>query len=264
MISDLFTLVIQGPVNKNMLTMIGLQYEIATIVSTWDDPKWTHPTVKEYVEQVNRSNLKIIVNPMPKQAKMDKVYNSQNRYYQFLSTFKGLQWVQTPYVIKVRSDEYYTDLTPIMRLLLENDDKLVTNDVFFRKIEYLRYHVSDHIMCAKTHRMHQMFKEMLYDCEFNKNQLKFAPFSQHDFWLFVEQQIGMKYIELCERQEGVRYKHPSEPEQVKALMMQHFDVVNTGLLGEFYITANCEKKIFVNDLSYFDESRDIANSLEEL
>ena len=264
MISDLFTLVIQGPVHRNMLTMLGLQSHMNTIVSTWNNSTWTHPTVKEYIETVNRPNLKIIINDMPKQAKMDKVYNSQNRYYQFLSTFKGLQWVSTPYVIKVRSDEYYMDLTPVMQLLLENDEKLVTSDVFFRRIEYLRYHVSDHVMAAKTPRMLDMFKEMLYDCEFNKNKLKFAPFSQHDFWLFVEQQIGMKYIELCERKEGMIYKHPSDFKMVKELMIKHFDVVNTALLGEFYITANCEKKVFVNDLSYFDETRDIAHSLEEL
>lgn len=263
MIED-FTLVIQGPIHRNTLTMIGLHPNINTVVSTWDNPKWQHPTIREYIENVNRPNLKVIVSEMPEESKVEKVYNSQNRYYQFLSTLSGLNCVETPYAIKVRSDEYYTDLTPVMRVFLQNDEKLVTSDIFFRRVEYLRYHISDHIMCGKTPRMIKMFEEMIYDCEFNIDQLKYAPFSQHDFWLFVEQQMGMKYIELCERVEGVKYKHPTSYEDVKNIMIKHFDIVNTGLLGEFYITANCEKRTYINNSLYFDESRDISDSLEEL
>ena len=263
MIENDFTIIIQGPIHRNTLTMSLLHPNINTIISTWDDPKWTHPRVEEYLEKVQRSNLKIIVNDIPDKNKMEKVYNYQNRYYQFFSTLAGLKQTTTPFVIKMRSDEYYENIMPMVRVLQENDEKLVTGDVFFRKVKYLRYHISDHLMAARTSKMMLMFEELLYDCEFNIDKLKFAPFNQHDFWLFVEQQIGMKFIEICERKEGIEYKHPSDYDQVKNIMIKHFDIVNSELLGEFNITANSQKRVY-SDLSYYDETRDIFHSLEEL
>jgi len=259
-----FTLVIQGPVHRNINTMALLHPNVNTIISTWDDPTWTHPTVREYLEPLRRENLQIIVSKLPKKEKMDKMFNKQNRYYQFLSTFKGLQWVQTKYAIKVRSDEYYSNLEPLMMTFLQDTDKLVTNDVFFRRSEYLRYHPSDHIICGQTEKMRRLFELLMYDCQFNHDMLKFAPFDQHDFFLFVEQQIGMKYIEMNEKVEQYPYKIPKEFEEVKRLMVKYFDIVNNSMLGDFYAVANSEGKTYINSYDYYDPAKDIQMSLEEL
>lgn len=264
MIEDDFTIVIQGPIHRNLTTMCLLHPNINTIISTWEDPKWTHPTIREYLEPIKRDNLQIYINPLPKQSKIDKVYNKQNRYLQFLSTFKGISRVSTKYAIKIRSDEYYSDLMPIMRLLLQDDTKLVTNDVFFRRISYLRYHPSDHIIAAKTDKFKKMLELLMYDCQFNQNALKYAPFNQHDFFLFVEQQIGIKWIEMHERVEQYPYKIPSDYEVTKELMQKYFDIVSCSMLGDFYIVANSEKKTYVNSYGYFDETKDIQYSMEEL
>ena len=264
MIENDFTLVIQGPIHRNLSTMCLLHPHINTIISTWENPSWTHPTIKEYLEPIKRDNLQLFINPSPKQSKMDKVYNKQNRYLQFLSTFKGLQRVPTKYSIKIRSDEYYSDLMPIMRMLLQDENKLVTNDVFFRKISYLRYHPSDHIMAAKTDRLKRLMELLMYECQFNQNSLKFAPFDQHDFWLFVEQQIGIKWIEMHERIDQQPYKIPSAHDKVKELMIKYFEIVSCSMLGDFYIVANSEKRTYVNSFGYYDESKDIQHSLEEL
>lgn len=264
MIEQDFTLVIQGPMHRNLITMCLLHPHIYTILSIWDDPKWTHPTIQEYLEPIRRDNLELYINSPPKQSKLEKVYNVQNRYLQFLSTHKGMSKVQTKYAIKVRSDEYYSDLSPIMRMFLLDDNKLVTNDVFFRRISYLRYHPSDHIMVAKTEKFKKLLELLMYDCEYNQNALKYAPFNQHDFFLFVEQQIGIKWVELHERNGIHPYKIPSEYEEVKELMIKYFDIVSCSMLGDYYIVANSEKRTYINSQGYYDEAKDIIHSLEEL
>jgi len=264
MIEKDFTLIIQGPMHRNMLTMCLLHPNIHTIISTWDDPTWTHPTIQEYLAPIKRDNLQIIVNKPPKPSKLETLYNKQNRYLQFLSTHKGLMWAQTKYVIKARSDEYYSDLSPMMHALLLDDKKLVTNDVFFRRVEYLRYHPSDHLLCGQTTKMKELFSKLMYDCQFNQDFLKFAPFNQFHFFLFVEQQIGMKWVEMHEKIDQYPYKFPSEYSEVKGLMIKYFDIVNNSMLGEFYVVANSEKRTYINEYSYYDPAKDIQTSLEEL
>lgn len=264
MIENDFTLVIQGPIHRNMLTMCLLHPNIHTIISTWDDPNWTHPTIQEYLAPIKRDNLQIVCTKPPKPEKLEKYYNRQNRYLQFLSTHRGLMWTQSKYTIKARSDEYYSDLTPMMHALLLDDKKLVTNDVFFRRTEYLRYHPSDHLMCGQTAKMKELFSKLMYDCQFNHDALKFAPFNQFHFFIFVEQQIGMKWIEMHEKIDQYPYKFPSDYEKVNELMLKYFDIVNNSMLGDFYIVANSEKRTYINSYGYYDPEKDIQTSLEEL
>ncbi len=259
-----FTLIIQGPIHRNMITMAMLHPHINTIISTWDNPNWTHPTIGEYLEPIRRSNLQIIINRPIKQEKLDRAYNKQNRYLQFFTTQKALMWTQTKYTIKARSDEYYSDLNPIMHTLLLDDNKLVTNDVFFRRVEYLRYHPSDHLMCCKTEKFKDLISRLMYDCQFNQDALKYAPFNQFDFFIFVEQQIGMKWVEMHEKVDQYPYKFASDHQEVKDLMIKHFDIVNNSMLGDFFVVANSEKRTYINQYSYFDPAKDIQTSLEEL
>jgi hypothetical protein len=244
--------------------MCHLHPDINTVISTWENESWTHPTVREYLSQVERSNLTVLVNDPPKEEKLEKVHNVQNRYLQFLSSFIGVSNINTEFTIKFRSDEYYSNIYPIIDAVLQQPNKLITNDVFFRRSTYLRYHPSDHIMAGKTDKLKQLFDKMLYDCQYNIDSLKFAPFDQHDFYIFVEQQIGMKWIEMHEKIKDVPYKIPSDLSAVNNLMMKHFDVVSCSSLGEFYISANSEKRKYINSTGYSDESKDIQVSLEEL
>lgn len=264
MIESDFTLVIQGPIHRNLITMCMLHPNINTVISTWEDPNWTHPTIREYLEPIRRDNLVIKINALPKEELINRVYNKQNRYYQFLSTLKGLKLVETKYAIKIRSDEYYSDVTPVMRVLLQNDDKMVTNDVFFRKVEYLRYHPSDHIIAGQTKKLQTLFEKTIYDCQFNQDALKYAPFNQFDFHIFAEQQIGMKWVEMHEKVEQYPYKFSSDYNEAKELMIKHFDIVNNSMLGDFYVVANSEKRRYINSYGYYDEAKDIQSSLEEL
>lgn len=261
MIEDDFTLIIQGPVNRNLITMCLLHTNINTIVSVWNDPMWTHPTVEQYLEQIKRPNLKIIVNDPPTKEILEKVYNRQNRYLQFLSTYNGLLHVKTKYSIKARSDEYYYNLIPLMQALLIDDKKLVTNDVFFRKIKYLKYHPSDHLICGQTSKMINLFYLLIHDC---KHKQEFQKMKTSANILFVEQQIGMKWIEMNETNDQSPYNFPSEYEDVKKLMLKHFDMIDNHMLGEFCVVANSEKRIYINEHTYYDSTKDIQYSLDEL
>jgi hypothetical protein len=77
------------------------------------------------------------------------VYNFGNVAKQVFTTLNGLQVVDTEYVIKVRTDEYYTNLNPFISKMLDNKDKYITNNIFFKgAVEPL--HPSDHMVGGRT------------------------------------------------------------------------------------------------------------------
>lgn len=258
MTDNSFTLLIQGPIHRNLQTMCLLHPTMNIVVSTWEDPKvWEHPTVEQYLNFTKTDNIQISVNKLPN---VEGVYNFQNRYYQFCSMCYGLEFVKTKYTIKVRSDEYYSDLEPVISMLLMDDEKMVTNDVFFRKINFLRYHPSDHIIAAKTDKLKKLFYALKQDCEINKKMNSpFYPKYQEVDRLFVEQHIGTKWVELNENE-----KIPAEYADVKRLMTKHFDIISNDMLGEYCVSVNSKKNCFINSNGYHNESNDIKHSMEEL
>jgi hypothetical protein len=84
--------------------------------------------------------------------------NYYNKYFQSVSTLKGLLNVKTEYAIKVRSDEYYINFLPfITKMKSQGAQKILTSNIYFHKANDWPYHISDHIMGGKKECLIRMF-----------------------------------------------------------------------------------------------------------
>lgn len=99
----------------------------------------------------------------------NKINNEQNLYLQVYTTLYGLAKVTTPYVIKIRADEYYNDFSIFIDEIKNNKDKIITTNIFFRKTTRYIYHISDHIIGGLTENIKKMFENCKKVIETRRN-----------------------------------------------------------------------------------------------
>lgn len=63
-------------------------------------------------------------------------------------------------VIKVRTDEYFGDLVPMIACL-SNSDKIITTNAYFRKTDKIKFNISDHLLAGKYEQLFQMYSNAL-------------------------------------------------------------------------------------------------------
>jgi hypothetical protein len=120
------------------------------------------------------------------------IYNNQNVFYHIQTVLHGLRKVTTLRAIKLRSDELYLDLVPIVEKMRQFPDKLVTTNIFLRKVWDFPYHCSDHIFAGQTKNILRMFlaSEQLIHNRMTWQSLKI--FTQ-PFWV-PEQILSIGYM----------------------------------------------------------------------
>ncbi len=156
----------------------------------------------------------------------NKYHNSQNVYYQIYSTYEGLKNVTTPYVFKIRADEYYSDFDIICKKLIDSPDIIISNNIFARRIEKYPFHISDHLIAGSSDNMKKMFERGLQNLQ-NRNIMGVC----------AEQHITCSYI--CAREGLSGFKElPKQYERVKELMIKYFFIISVKQLGDFFVRAN--------------------------
>ena len=91
------TILIQGKISQETYNYYVETFpQFPIVISTWSD----HTLDLSYFPH----NVHFI------QAKLPKENGEQNMNYQFVSTINGLNNVSTKYVVKVRGDEYYSNI----------------------------------------------------------------------------------------------------------------------------------------------------------
>lgn len=147
------TIIIQGPLNMKSISAIPEYLETAHVVvshylapNSGDTKYHTSEDVgkrlelqKIMVENQGCSEVTLTYPPEP---------NPDYRMHQLLTTYKGMCNVHTDYVMKLRSDEYYTPITKFIDEYFKNPSRLLCSNIFWKPEE--AYHISDHIMMAKT------------------------------------------------------------------------------------------------------------------
>lgn len=106
--------------------------------------------------------VKIIENEIPT---LKGIHNSQNIYLQCLSSFHGLKLVKSKYSVKLRSDEFYSNLEKLILSLPSN--KISTSNIFVRDIHYKFFHLSDHLIIGKTDILKKSFFNLMKYIEDN-------------------------------------------------------------------------------------------------
>ncbi len=158
----MFDLVIQGPLNNISLQHVErYHFEFENIiVSHWDsDDTSKHPNYKKLGDWKiikgefggRYKNLaEIVSQPLPDRKKTFLCDKKSTFFYSICSTYAGLKKCKSPYVVKMRSDEYYLNLKPLKEKFLKDTNKMVCGNIFFKKWNIRHFHIGDHIFIART------------------------------------------------------------------------------------------------------------------
>jgi hypothetical protein len=220
------TVIIQGRLMQDSYDFYIKNYrECPVIISTWIDNKIDFTNLP--------SNFIVLLSPYPEN------YGAQNYHLQIISTLNALEKVKTKYVIKVRGDEYYSNIQYILNSIRVQPDKVHTSSIFFRAWQYAEYHISDHIIAGTTENVLIMFNACKYNFDFNKLNIskwkKEGKFFKYVTTHAPEERITKSYLYA---------KEPYRFEKVdgRILMKQHFDILDIELLHPYKIKANLFKK----------------------
>lgn len=163
-----YTILLQGRIEpKAMDFWVNNLSDSKIVVSVWEDD----------IEYDFPQNWTIIKNKKPKER-----IGYKNFDLQLISTINGLNSINTKYVIKMRCDEYWSNVNEIIKMI-EDDDRIICGSLFFRPVGMHPFHISDHILAGKLSNLKLMF-ESAYNNLLN------------NFWNFPipECQLGIAYL----------------------------------------------------------------------
>lgn len=157
----MFDLVIQGPLNNTSLQHAERYHSEFQniIVSHWDnDDTSKQPNYKKLKD----GNLvELVSQPLPDLSKTVLTRRDSTFFYSLTSTYAGLKKCVSPYVIKMRSDEFYLNFILLKEKFLKNPDKMVCGNIFFNKWTTRPYHIGDHVFLANTQNLLKTYETLL-------------------------------------------------------------------------------------------------------
>jgi hypothetical protein len=221
------TLLVQGKITQetyNFFTERYPQYPI--VVSTWSD----HRLDLSYFPK----NLTLVLQRLP------DISGDQNQNYQFVSTNNGLTHVTTPYVIKFRGDEYYSNIENMMSQIKTNPNKIWCSPVFFRHWSMYQYHISDHIIAGKTENLKFMFQAAKYAFD-NKLVFHTKDNIKYPYW---EPEIHLTRSFLM-----AKYPNNFHELDGRQLMVDNFDILNLAELTPYKVMCNLFKTYWFGDFT---------------
>jgi hypothetical protein len=266
------SIIIHGPLHINILFTIYRYYQDHSIVVCVPNPEPDqHKNIsifKEITRLSDLPNTSITVITYDKSILSPYYNNHLNRWYHFFSVDLALQQCHTDYAIKIRSDEFYSDLNPFYEAMVLNPSKIVTSDIYFRQTHMYYFHPSDHIMGGKTQILKNAFHtskllceniklliELCESTEVLKNQKSIIYKSLDPFTLTPEQMIGIaSVLSVSNVKEEIKDMDSIE------LMKNVFHIVKASDLGVFIISSSSNKVTYTDD-SYFQSHMDV-NDIE--
>lgn len=249
-----FTLVFQGPLHQNFIYGLLNNYQNYTdniIISHWDTDNLE---LLKYLEEYNIPS-KIITNKFHKNL---NVFNGQNVYYQVYTTLKGMEEVNTEYVLKLRTDQWFGNLEPFFDAVIKNEDKYVCSNLHFRPDSLIKYHPSDKLIGGKTNLLLETFKIALNRIQNNTQILLAGGYMYSDDREVCTDELITKYLKLYNYSDSNRVlvtKYPDIPQigTIQLLPAAYIGTVPEILIGTSFLFA---KKIFPNP----DNSIDIVKN----
>ena len=175
------TIILQGVVNPHQIEMWKTNHKNSkVIISTWTDCEFNF---KGWLPD----NWKLIINPYP----LLRFAPIANLDYQIISTLKALDEVDTKWVIKMRCDEYWSNIPKILKMMKINPNKLVSGSMFFRKWGMYPFHCSDKILGGTTDNIRLMYESTLHNLETHLWDTNIP-----------ESQLGLGYVVAKEKDDG--------------------------------------------------------------
>jgi len=210
------TILLQGKILQDSVNFLIKHYPTANVViSTWVGTKVDFSKIPQ--------SYNVILTPLPVEG------GHQNINYQILSTLKGLQFIETDYVIKLRGDEYYSNLDYVAYEIAMNPSKIHCSSIFFRHWSFMEYHISDHIIAGTTENLKLMFESTKFNLE-NGLVYHIRDGEKFEFW---EPEINLTRSYLMSK-ESVRWGKVDG----RQLMVDNFEILDIQRLHPYKITAN--------------------------
>jgi hypothetical protein len=172
--SDLneLTILLQGVINDETFKLWIKNYkDYNVILSVWEDSNIELYDIPK--------NWEVITNQYP----LIRFKKTANFDYQLISTINGLKKVKTNWVIKARTDEYYSNLNLFFEKMKQNSEKIVTSSMFFRKWGLYKFHCSDKIIGGTADNLKRMFNKAVENIT---NNVWDTP--------IPESQLGLAYV----------------------------------------------------------------------
>lgn len=256
------TILIQGPIHEHSISNIDTYKKYGEVIFvSWSDEILTK---LHLIEEIKSKKIFLLLLNKPK-------YNirKQNIDLQVFSTYYGLLLAKNNYIIKFRSDEYYTNLDPLIKKINNTDkNKIITSNIFFRKHNVYPMHISDHIICGTKSNLTQIFLNCNQYCMDRsswkyKNEKFINNIPRHE--LVAEQIITLCSIPvLINNTTNNKFNYSSKEECINYIK-NYFDIIDIQKLGNFivsYTLNNC--RFYQKTLTSFsNKDTDILYSIEE-
>ena len=241
------TVLIQGPINKNSLDNIENYINFGRVlVKYWDDDD-------------NESDL--LKHPLISKISIQK---EQRNIEPFMGTFRwqvdgiyfALKEIKTKYTIRTRSDESFSDLSPLINKFKKNPKRLVCGSVFWRNctqhMNQKHRHVGDHIFMGETKTLkktYQLIKEMQDN---NEAPRTWCPGGHRTG--NPESSLYYNYLKVFKDE---------NPDQTPTKTLEVFDIINMEKLGEYKICRAQTKDLWTNQNPMPDDLKTSLSLLEE-
>lgn len=243
-----FTLVIQGPVHQNSIYGALNNYKDYTdniIFSHWDNDK-----DKELLQHLVDAEVphRVLENKFIK-ANLN-TFNGQNVYYQIYTTLVGLKHVTTEYVLKLRSDQWFGNLEPMFKAVLEHPEKYVCANFHFRPDKFLKYHAADKLIGSRTLNLLGTFQKALHRVEHNAQPLLAGAYMYDDDRTIVTEELlnrDIKSYSYANTQRVIATQYGQTPEvgTIQILPGAYIGTVAEILIGTSFLLA---KRIYPDPL----------------
>ena len=227
MYQDNFTVLIQGPYNEISLNNIENYKKRGKIsISCWDN---LTEEQKNNLNSIGANWLSIA--PLPNIENSHGVLKNSTFFYAINSIYNGLRNIDTQYVIKTRSDEYYKNLDCFIDEFMNDDNKIVCGNIFVRN--NIPYHFGDHIFICRT-------KDLL--CAVENLVESYTTGKGLQEWM----KQGAHSAETILCYSILNQKQKLSNDSPRDIFLKNISVVDVNNTGEFICQWQSGKKIYKN------------------
>ena len=259
------SIVCQGLLDENSLildpTVISNYFNSVDkiIVSFWNTKESKTGEVFDKVlsaQQVWGNKITFINNNMTpvEEIKHQEIAMRANLYNQMSSTLFGLRECNTKYCIKVRTDEAYENLQPLVDKFCSfknkdlNSKAIVSGNMFYRAQKYSwkhAYHISDHLFMSETENLLLAFENLcnlIKGDNTSKLDTYIEQFSNKN--MGAEKSIGFSFLISNDLVDSIDQMNS----EIKDLTIKHFDFVDVNDLGNYICKWNSAGRTYSNIL----------------
>jgi hypothetical protein len=226
-----FSIIIQGPQYADSNSLMAARH-YASMVGV-DNVMVSH-WYNDEVSQWQSLGIRMIPNDVPDLTEWD---NMQHVACQAITTLAGLTAATTRFALKVRSDEFYSDLSPIMDAIASDPDKYVTSNQHCRRLREMKFHPSDHVIGGDRIKLIDAMCLLLERCQANDCVYKNGVPKRGRF-LSPEQKLFTAWLDAQEIDRSDAYETTK----------RYLDIVDVRQLGSDFVWHEGPTDFDIDDL----------------